>query len=181
MRRASTLMNASGLAIEREIDSKYNVVKAVKDKLDVIENVNNTDWEQLLSELERAQDFTGITVVEGTNAEWDPVGKVLTVPRGERGIQGEQGLQGPIGLKGAKGDRGAEGAKGEKGDLGAEGPRGHVGPKGDKGVKGDKGEDLTVTQIVYNGDGTFTWLFSDGTNYTTPNLKGPKAWIQERA
>ena len=174
MRRASTLMNASGLAIEREIDSKYNVVKAVKDKLDVIENVNNTDWEQLLSELERAQDFTGITVVEGTNAEWDPVGKVLTVPRGERGIQGEQGLQGPIGLKGAKGDRGAEGAKGEKGGLGAEGPRGHVGPKGDKGVKGDKGEDLTVTQIVYNGDGTFTWLFSDGTNYTTPNLKGPK-------
>lgn len=174
MRRASTLMNASGLAIERVIDSKYDVVKAVGEKLDVIENVNNTDWEQLLNELESAQDFTGITVVEGTDADWDPIGKVLTVPRGERGIQGEQGLQGPIGLKGDKGDRGAEGAKGDKGDLGAEGPRGHTGPKGDKGDKGDKGEDLTVTQIVYNGNGTFTWLFSDGTNYTTPSLEGPK-------
>lgn len=174
MRRASTLMNASGLAIERVIDSKYDVVKAVGEKLDVIENVNNTDWEQLLNELESAQDFTGITVVEGTDADWDPIGKVLTVPRGEQGIQGEQGLQGPIGLKGDKGDRGAEGAKGAKGDLGAEGPRGHTGPKGDKGDKGDKGEDLTVTQIVYNGNGTFTWLFSDGTNYTTPSLEGPK-------
>lgn len=56
------------------------------------------------------------------------------------------------------------------------GPVGPIGPVGVgvQGEKGDAGEDLTIEQIVYNNDGTFTWHFSDGTTYTTPNLKGDK-------
>ena len=38
----------------------------------------------------------------------------------------------------------------------------------------DTGDDLTVDAIVDNGDGTFTWEFSDATTYTTPNLIGPQ-------
>lgn len=174
MRRASTLMNTSDLPISREIDSKWDVVKAVGDKLEIIEMVSQEDWDQILADLEEAKDFTGITAVEGESVNWNPATRVLTVPRGEQGIQGlqgEQGIQGPIGLTGP---RGAEGAKGEKGDLGAQGPIGFKGDTGDKGDTGEDGKDLTVAQIVYNGNGTFTWLFSDGTVYTTPNLIGPK-------
>lgn len=56
------------------------------------------------------------------------------------------------------------------------GPVGPIGPVGVgvQGEKGDAGKDLTIEQIVYNNDGTFTWHFSDETTYTTPNLKGPK-------
>lgn len=56
------------------------------------------------------------------------------------------------------------------------GPVGPIGPVGVgiQGEKGDAGQDLTIEQIVYNSDGTFTWHFSDETTYTTPNLKGPK-------
>ncbi len=56
------------------------------------------------------------------------------------------------------------------------GPKGSTGPQGIgiQGPAGVDGQDLTVEQIGYNGDGTFTWQFSDGTSYVTPNLKGPK-------
>ena len=40
MRRASSLMNASDLAVERVIDSKWDVVQAVGDKLGIIELVS---------------------------------------------------------------------------------------------------------------------------------------------
>lgn len=54
---------------------------------------------------------------------------------------------------------------------GPAGPQGIsiTGPKGDDG---EPGADLTVEQIGYNGDGTFTWQFSDGTSYTTPDMTG---------
>lgn len=58
-----------------------------------------------------------------------------------------------------------------------QGPKGDIGLTGAQGTKGDAGvdgEDLTVEQIQYNGNGTFTWQFSDGTSYTTPNMIGPQ-------
>ena len=166
--RASTLGN-NVLAINREIDSRYDAVIAVRDKLPEIELVAGMDLDALIAELENAQDFTGITVVSGTEVAWDAVNKVLTVPRGEQGIKGDKGDKGDIGLQGPQGPRGAQGPQGLKGDIG---PIGLNGPKGDSGKDGKDGKDLTVTQIVYNSDGTFTWVFSDGTNYVTPNLKG---------
>ena len=172
--RASTLQNTNLLAVNREIGSKYDVVLAVKEKLPQIELVTGMDIAGLIQELENAQDFTGITVVSGTEVAWDAVNKVLTVPRGEQGVKGDKGLQGPIGLTGPQGPRGAQGIQGIKGDIGPEGPRGLNGPRGEKGLDGNDGEDLTVDQILYNYDGTFTWLFSDGTAYRTPDLRGHK-------
>lgn len=169
--RASTLGN-NVLAINREVDSRYDAVIAVRDKLPEIELVAGMDLDALIAELENAQDFTGITVVSGTEVAWDAVNKVLTVPRGEQGVKGDKGDKGDIGLQGPQGPRGAQGPQGLKGDIGPNGPRGLNGPKGDSGKDGKDGKDLTVTQIVYNSDGTFTWMFSDGTNYVTPNLKG---------
>ena len=56
------------------------------------------------------------------------------------------------------------------------GPEGNTGPQGIgiQGPAGIDGRDLTVEQISYDGDGTFTWQFSDGTSYTTPDMRGPQ-------
>lgn len=120
--RASTLGN-NVLAINREIDSRYDVVIAVKDKLPEIELVAGMDITGLIQELENAQDFTGITVVVGDVANWDPVNKILTVPV-EKGDKGDQGVQGPIG---------------DRGPIGPQGPRGLTGSKGNDGLNGKDG------------------------------------------
>src|SRR5574344_365524 len=118
--RASTLGN-NVLAINREIDSRYDAVIAVRNKLPEIEIVAGTDFDGIIRELENAQDFTGITVVSGTEVAWDAVNKVLTVPRGEQGVKGDKGDQGDIGLQGPQGPRGAQGPQGLKGDIGPDG------------------------------------------------------------
>jgi len=175
MVRASSLQALNTLSVNREIDSKYDAVLAVRDKLTEIELVAGIDVEALLTELQDAQDFTGITVVAGDHTSWDPINKIITVEsvKGDTGAQGIQGPQGPQGLSiiGPKGDQGPTGAKG---DIGAQGPRGFTGDTGPVGPAGIDGENLTVEQISYNGDGSFTWQFSDGTSYITPNLRGPK-------
>ena len=101
--RASTLGN-NVLAINREIDSRYDAVIAVRDKLPEIELVAGMDLDALITELENAQDFTGITVVSGTEVAWDAVNKVLTVPRGEQGVKGDTGPKGETGPQGATGN-----------------------------------------------------------------------------
>lgn len=129
--RASTLGN-NVLAINREIDSRYDAVIAVKNKLPEIELVSGMDITALIQELEDAKDFSGITVIVGDVASWDPVTKVLTVPVekgdvGPMGPQGTDGLQGPIGpigprgLTGAKGDNGTNGKNGRNGMNGLNG------------------------------------------------------------
>ena len=80
--RASTLGN-NVLAINREIDSRYDAVIAVRDRLPEIELVAGMDIDALIAELENAQDFTGITVISGAEVAWDAVNKVLTIPRVE--------------------------------------------------------------------------------------------------
>lgn len=144
--RSTTLLNVGASAIEREIGSKYDVVKAVSEYLIEIEQLATEDIGALIASLNEAKDFTGITVIGGTTAGWDAVNKVLTVPT----------------------------VKGDKGDTGIQGPIGLTGPQGPQGVAGIDGLNLTVEQIVYNNDGTFTWQFSDETSYTTPDLRGPK-------
>lgn len=174
--RATTLNNRSSTAIDREIDSRYDAVLEVSKHLVAIEELAAADIQSLIDSLNEAQDFTGITVVSGTVANWDAATKVLTVPtvKGDQGEQGVQGIQGPVGPTGATGARGAEGAKGDKGEQGAQGPQGLTGPQGIAGPAGADGKDLTVEQIGYNGDGTFTWQFSDGTSFTTPDMRGPQ-------
>jgi len=48
------------------------------------------------------------------------------------------------------------------------------GPQGEPGANGTDGANLTMDTIINNGDGTYTWNFSDGTSYTTGNLTGPQ-------
>ena len=171
--RSSSLAN-NPLAITREMDGRYDVVLQVRDNLDLIEQVVGVDFAAILAELESAQDFTGITVVQGETVAWDAVNKILTVPKGDKGDKGNTGLTGPQGLQGIQGPQGIKGDTGLKGDTGSQGPKGFTGATGAQGLKGDTGDDLTITQITYNGNGTFNWLFSDGTSYTTPDLRGPK-------
>ena len=119
-KRASSLQATNTLAINREIDSKYDAVLAVKDKLTEIEKVAGLDIDQILADLEAAQDFTGISVVAGDVAHWDPINKVITVPTvkgdtGATGAKGDQGVQGPIGPIGPRGLTGAAGTNGRDG------------------------------------------------------------------
>ena len=130
--RASTLGN-NILAINREIDSRYDAVIAVRDKLPEIELVAGMDLDALITELENAQDFTGITVVVGDVANWDPVNKILTVPV-EKGDKGDQGVQGPIGAKGPIGPQGPRGLTGAKGGDGIDGIAGANGINGANGM-----------------------------------------------
>ena len=120
--RASTLGN-NVLAINREIDSRYDAVIAVKNKLPEIELVSGMDITALIQELEDAKDFSGITVIVGDVASWDPVTKVLTVPV-EKGDKGDVGPQGPIG---------------NTGPIGPIGPRGLTGAAGNNGTNGKDG------------------------------------------
>ena len=171
--RSSSLAN-NPLAITRELDGRYDVVLQVRDNLDLIEQVAGVDFAAILAELESAQDFTGITVVQGETVAWDAVNKILTVPKGDKGDKGDTGDIGLTGPQGIQGPQGIKGDTGFKGDTGSQGPKGFDGAAGAQGLKGDTGDDLTITQITYNGNGTFNWLFSDGTTYVTPDLRGPK-------
>ena len=171
--RASSLAN-NPLAVTREMDGRYDVVLQVRDNLGLIEQVAGVDFATILAELESAQDFTGITVVQGETVAWDAVNKILTVPKGDKGDKGDTGSTGLTGPQGIQGPQGIKGDAGPKGDTGSQGPKGFDGEDGAQGPKGDTGDDLTITQITYNGNGTFNWLFSDGTVYVTPSLKGPK-------
>ncbi len=170
--RSSSLAN-NPLAITRELDGRYDVVLQVRDNLDLIEQVAGIDFAAILAELESAQDFTGITVVQGETVAWDAINKILTVPKGDKGDKGDTGLTGPQGAQGIRGPQGIKGDAGPKGDTGSQGSKGFDGEDGAQGPKGDTGDDLTITQITYNGNGTFNWLFSDGTTYVTPDLRGP--------
>ena len=129
--RASTLSN-NVLAINREIDSRYDAVMAVKDKLSEIELVAGMDITGLIQELVNAQDFSGISVVVGSTASWDPVTKVLTVPveKGDKGDVGPRGIDGSRGFTGPAGPRGLTGAKGDNGKNGKNGLNGLNGLNG---------------------------------------------------
>ena len=127
--RASTLGN-NVLAINREIDSRYDAVIAVRDHLPEIELVAGMDFDALIVQMLEAQDFTGINIVEGPNVSWDPVNKVLVVPRGKDGIDGKDGVDGRDGIDGKDGKRGVKGDKGDTGSAGKDGVNGINGTNG---------------------------------------------------
>jgi hypothetical protein len=117
------------MVVNREIDSKYDAVLEVRDKLPEIEQVAGMDIDAILAALEAGQDFTGITVVTGPVTSWDAENKVLTVATvkgdtGEQGVQGIQGVQGPMGPVGPRGLAGVNGVNGSNGLNGAAGING---------------------------------------------------------
>ena len=127
--RASTLGN-NVLAINREIDSRYDAVIAVRDHLPEIELVAGMDFDALIAQMLEAQDFTGIAVVEGPNVSWDSINKVLVVPKGKDGIDGRNGIDGRDGIDGKDGKRGVKGDKGDTGSAGKDGINGVNGLNG---------------------------------------------------
>jgi len=56
--------------------------------------------------------------------------------------------------------------------TGPQGMQGIQGINGTNGVDGLNGTSVNMSSIVNNGDGTYTWYFSDGYNFTTSNLTG---------
>lgn len=98
-RRATTLNNNARLDITREIESKFDYVRTVAENIDAIQALAGVDSQTLLSLLNEATNFTGLTVVSGEEAGWNPATKVLTVPT----VQGPTGLTGPAGNNGRNG------------------------------------------------------------------------------
>ena len=147
--RASSLQATNTLAINREIDSKYDAVIEVRDKLPQIETVAGMDIQSLIDELNQAQDFTGITVVQGSTPSWDPVNKVLTVTT-------EKGDTGPIGPQGPQGIRGLPGVQGPTGMTGANGTNGLNGLNGSSGVDGLNGM-VPILQFSLDVDGDLAY------------------------
>jgi hypothetical protein len=45
---------------------------------------------------------------------------------------------------------------------------------GTNGIDGLNGTGVNMSQVINNGNGTYTWVFSDGFNFTTGNLTGEK-------
>ena len=114
---------------------------------------------------------------------------------GETGATGETGDVGPDGCGISNVEQGAndtfliyttcsgdepyvidqwQGPIGPQGEAGVDGPQGPQGPGGPQGPQGDQGESLTITSTVNNGDGTFTWFFSDGTEFDGEFIEGPQ-------
>lgn len=55
---------------------------------------------------------------------------------------------------------------------GPQGPPGPTGPAGPAGANGLNGTSVTFLSITALVNGSFLWNFSDGFNYTTPDLRG---------
>lgn len=104
-RRTTSLINIGDLAVQRLLDSKYDVVKAVSAYLADIETIAAQDIPAIAQALQDALDFTNFTVVPGAVPSWDPINKVLTVPT----VKGDTGATGPAGADGANGTNGTNG------------------------------------------------------------------------
>lgn len=147
--RASSLQATNILAINREIDSKYDTVLAVKEKLPEIELVADMDIDALILQLEQLQNFTGITVVAGDVAGFDPVTKIITVPT----VKGDTGSIGPIGPEGGVGPIGPRGLQGLAGRDGINGTNGRDGAAGINGLNG------MVPVIEFSLDNNYNLLY----------------------
>ena len=143
----SSLDNVN-VAIAAKIDSKYDKVATVSDSITDVVKLSTAITN---GDLASAINITNMTVVAGlvgSNATWD--GTTLTVPTGltgSTGLTGVQGMQGETGLQGIVGN------------------------------KGGTGNSLTLSDVVNNTNGTYTWSFSDGTTFTTSNLVGSQGPI----
>ncbi len=102
-----------------------------------------------------------------------------------RGPQGPQGIQGPVGAAGvgilSTSDNGngtftinySDGSSFTSANL--TGPQGAVGPQGIQGTQGPAGANGNgIISTINNGNGTYTFNYSDGSSFTTANLTGPQ-------
>lgn len=117
----------------------------------------------------------------GSGSSFAEVGvtKIMSVPYAmfaETGNQGPQGEPGPQGETGPQGNPGTPGTDGQsayeiwlaQGNAGTEDIflASLIGAEGPEGVG--------ITETIDNNNGTFTFMFSNGTQFTTSNLTGPQ-------
>ena len=102
-------------------------------------------------------------------------------PQGPAGQDGAVGPQGPAGQDGAVGAQGPAGQDGAVGPQGPAGQDGAVGPQGPQGIPGHGGaagqDGVGIVNTTDNGNGTFTFEYSDGTFFTTSDLTGQQGPI----
>lgn len=115
----------------------------------------------------------------------------LTGPQGPIGLTGATGQQGPAGNNGQNGvgisstiDNGngtftlnySDGSSFTTSNLtgpqGAIGMTGATGPQGPAGTNGQNG--VGISSTINNGNGTYTFNYTDGSSFTTSNLTGPQ-------
>jgi hypothetical protein len=72
-------------------------------------------------------------------------------------------FQAPAGPQGEQGIQGLQGVKGDAGPIGLTGATGATGPQGNG-----------ISQTINNGDGTYTFKYTDNSQFTTSNLTGPQ-------
>ncbi|MCC7303583.1 MAG: collagen-like protein, partial [Bacteroidia bacterium] len=120
---------------------------------------------------------TGPTGANGATGATGPQGPIgPTGPTGANGATGATGPQGPIGPTGPTGANGATGPQGPIGPTGptgangATGPQGPIGPTGatgSNGATGPTGPNWTITQFLFNANGTMNIQTSFPQNLTT--------------
>ena len=137
-----------------------------------------------------AQGIQGIQGIQGPAGPQGPAGndgaQGLTGPQGPAGndgATGPTGPQGPAGNDGATGPQGIQGLAGNDGATGPQGPQGIQGVAGNDGAQGLQGpagidgingaNGIGIASTTDNGNGTFTFNYTDGSLFTTSNLTGP--------
>jgi len=131
MRRQTSFTSPVDLAVDREIDSKYDVVRSVAEQIGAIEDINTAITDGTLANMLNIINMTVATGAPGSNVTWD--GTTLTVPKGDTGADGQDGQDG---LEGAVGPQGVQGIQGIRGLQGLQGLRGLQGIRGASGYNG---------------------------------------------
>jgi hypothetical protein len=142
------------------------------------------------------QGIQGIAGINGTNGI-DGVNGTNGID-GLNGTNGIDGVNGTNGVNGINGTNGIDGVNGtsvtfvnitENGGIftwyfsdgfnfttsnltGLQGIQGVAGINGTNGIDGVNGTSVNISVVIDNFDGTFTWVFSNGYNFTTSNLTG---------
>lgn len=130
----------------------------------------------------------GLQGIQGVTGPQGPIG--AQGPTGNDGVTGPTGAQGPTGTDGATGAQGPtgnDGATGPTGPTGVQGSAGTTGPTGPQGIQGSAGaigptgptgpQGATgngIANTIDNGDGTFTFEYTDGSTFTTSDLAVPQ-------
>ncbi len=117
-----------------------------------IDGINGANGNGILSTTDNGDGTFTLNYTDGTSFTTSN----LTGPTGSQGPAGNDGATGPQGIQGLAGNDGAQGIQG---------------PAGIDGINGANGNGILST--TDNGNGTFTFNYTDGSSFTTSNLTGP--------
>ncbi len=132
-----------------------------------IDGINGANGNGILSTTDNGDGTFTLNYTDGTSFTTSN----LTGPTGSQGPAGNDGAIGAQGPQGPAGNDGATGPQGIQGLAGNDGAQGLQGPAGIDGINGANG--IGIASTTDNGNGTFTFNYTDGSLFTTSNLTGP--------